>query len=85
MKSSKVLSDFECPRCNYKFEAWIDRELDKHCTCPSCGFSEAERRISGGNFALPGSDTGYPTAADKWARRHRNANKANLKELGIPT
>jgi len=41
--------------------------------------------MSGGNFSLPGIDTGFPTAADKWARRHRKANHAELKELGIPT
>jgi hypothetical protein len=41
--------------------------------------------VSGGNFSLPGTDTGFPTAADKWAKRHRKANKANLEELGLPT
>ncbi len=40
--------------------------------------------MSGGNFSLPGIDTGFPTTADKWARRHRRANHHNLKELGIP-
>ena len=83
MSSSKILSDFRCKHCTFQFEAWIDR-TDQECACPQCGKS-ATRSLSGGNFSLPGSDTGYPTAADKWARRHRNANKANLKELGLPT
>ena len=83
MNSSKILSDFNCGRCNYRFEAWIER-TDQACTCPQCGY-QATRSLSGGNFSLPGSDTGYPTAADKWARRHREANKTNLKELGLPT
>jgi putative FmdB family regulatory protein len=81
--TSKILSDFTCKRCEFKFEGWIDRD-DRECTCPNCG-DTADRQITGGNFSLPGNDVGFPTAADKWARRHRNANKANLKELGLPT
>ena len=43
------------------------------------------KKISDGNFKLPGHDTGFPTAADKWARMHRKANKRELQTLGIPT
>lgn len=83
MNSSKILSDFKCKACRHLFEGWIDR-TDKSCTCPHCG-SSADRHLSGGNFALPGHDLGFPTAASKWDRRHRNANADNLKELNLPT
>lgn len=78
----KILKDFHCEKCAETFEFWYSKGTPNP-RCSKCGAFTASI-ISGGNFSLPGTDTGFPTAADKWARRHRNANKANLKELGLP-
>ena len=78
-----MLNDFKCRQCGNIYEQWAHskwRELPSKC----CEGQVSERIISGGNFSLPGIDTGFPTAADKWARRHRKANHHNLKRLGIP-
>lgn len=81
----KILSDYKCRKCNHEFEHWTDNKGPQfRVNCPECLWT-ADRQITGGNFELPGHDLGFPTAADKWARRHRNANKHNLKELGLPT
>ena len=77
-----ILRDYRCEACDYVFEEWC-RVHGEPKDCPHCG-EAANTILSGGNFRLPGHDTGYPTAADKWARRHRKANKPQLKELGIP-
>jgi len=75
-----MLNDYKCLVCNQVEEHWSTQKENK---CTFCG-GLSKRIISGGNFSLPGIDTGFPTAADKWARRHRKANKPNLKKLGIP-
>jgi hypothetical protein len=76
-----VLRDFHCSNCGEDFETWAEAVPYVHC--PECN-EAATRLTTGGNFMLPGWDVGFPTAADQWARRHRNANKDNLKDLGIP-
>jgi hypothetical protein len=76
-----MLNDYRCVKCDTVFEAWAkSKKIPSKC----CKDYVAEKIISGGNFSLPGIDTGFPTAADKWARRHRKANHRNLKRLGIP-
>ena len=79
----RILKDFHCSSCAETFESWYKNGAPTP-RCPSCGAMTAPI-VSGGNFSLPGTDTGFPTAADKWAKRHRKANKANLEELGLPT
>jgi|TARA_R110001599_G_scaffold46514_4_gene136191 DNA-directed RNA polymerase subunit RPC12/RpoP len=76
-----VLNDYKCNSCRAIYEYW---SADETVKCKDCS-DTASKIMSGGNFSLPGIDTGFPTAADKWARRHRKANHAELKELGIPT
>jgi putative FmdB family regulatory protein len=80
-----LVYDFDCKECSHQFEAFVRTNADTKIPCPQCGSAQTLRLTSGGNFSLPGSDTGFPTAADKWARRHRKANAHNLKDLGIPT
>ena len=79
----KHLSDFKCPTCNNVFEAWVNFSAPDPVRCPDCEFP-SNRLITGGNFSLDGTDLAFPTSADKWAKRHRNANKSNLKDLGLP-
>ena len=76
-----MLNDYQCLKCKKVFERW---SKTKRIPSPCCKDYVAEKIISGGNFSLPGIDTGFPTAADKWAKRHRRANRHNLKRLGIP-
>tara|TARA_R110002012_G_scaffold157962_1_gene319309 strand:+ start:1126 stop:1359 length:234 start_codon:yes stop_codon:yes gene_type:complete len=76
-----MINDYCCSNCNRIFEKW---SKEPTLLCPCKLKHTAEKIISGGKFSLPGIDTGFPTAADKWARRHREANHHNLKELGIP-
>jgi hypothetical protein len=76
-----MINDYRCLNCGSISEHWSKATHVEDVCCE--GFN-AEKIISGGNFSLPGIDTGFPTAADKWARRHRKANHPNLKRLGIP-
>ena len=76
-----MLNDYQCLKCKKVFERW---SKIKRIPSPCCKDYVAEKIISGGRFSLPGIDTGFPTAADKWAKRHRKANRHNLKRLGIP-
>jgi len=76
-----MINDYRCLNCQKVFERW-SREITLPCPCRLK--KTAEKIISGGKFSLPGIDSGFPTSADKWAKRHRKANHANLKELGIP-
>ena len=75
-----MLNDYRCVDCGQVEEHWSKASTN---VCSKCG-ELSQRIISGGNFSLPGIDTDFPTAANKWAKRHRRANRHNLKELGIP-
>jgi len=75
-----MLNDYKCSLCDYIEEKWSS---EKEIECTFCG-GLSTRIISGGFFSLPGIDQGFPTTADKWAKRHRKANRSNLKRLGIP-
>lgn len=77
-----ILRDYQCNVCPNIFEHW-EKEYGEAVFCSYCG-GEAFPIISGTSFKLPGHDTGFPTAADKWARTHRKANKRELDSLGIP-
>ena len=76
-----MINDYRCLNCNSISEDWSNNKQVEDLCCE--GFI-AEKIISGGNFSLPGIDTAFPTAADKWAKRHRKANHPELKRLGIP-
>jgi hypothetical protein len=76
-----MINDYRCLNCEKVFERWA-KEVTVLCPCRLK--QTAEKIISGGHFSLPGIDSGFPTSADKWAKRHRKANHANLKALGIP-
>jgi len=76
-----MINDYRCLNCDRIFERW-SKEAELSCPCRLK--QSAEKIISGGKFSLPGIDTGFPTASDKWARRHRKANHHNLEKLGIP-
>jgi len=77
----KILRDFKCTNCGALFEHW-DQGMPVNCI--QCE-NPAVAVISGVNFSLPGHDLDFPTAAAKWARRHRQANRAQLENLGLPT
>lgn len=78
-----MVYDYHCAGCNSNFEAFVQVAECTNVLCPTCAHL-ADKVLSGGNFELPGHDTGFPTAAAKWARVHRQANRHNLKDMGIP-
>ena len=65
----KLLADFKCPN-GHTTEHYTESSI-LHVRC-DCG-EEARRIISGVNFRLPGHDTAYPTAHEKWVREHERA------------
>lgn len=67
----KVIKDFSC-ECGNEFEEMVDNTV-KHTKCPVCQ-SEANMVYSL-NFKLDGTDPGYPTAYERWARSHERGGK----------
>lgn len=63
--------DIRCDFCNTTWEGMAN-EAGEPVECKHCG-KEAASIISSCNFTLPGYDPAYPTAADRWARRHEIA------------
>ena len=64
-----ILYNYECPYHGV-FDAWsimIERDTPK--LCPKCS-SRGSRKVTAPLFKLPGHDTSWPTAADKWEKWH---------------
>jgi len=70
------LFDFRCQTCRYKWEAVaVDENSEEFC--PKCS-DIAQPIISSVNFRLNGADPAFPTASERWAKRHeRAAREAN--------
>lgn len=66
-----MIYDFRCTS-GHITEHYVKADV-QHVRC-ECG-AEATRIISGGKFKLPGHDTAYPTAHEKWVREHEKAGK----------
>jgi len=70
------LYDFKCQSCGY---TWEDVAVDETARqgCPKCS-DIALPIISSVNFRLNGADPAFPTASERWAKRHeRAAREAN--------
>lgn len=72
----RLLRDFECEHCGAIMERYVDDTISQ-VIC-DCGHT-ATRIIGMPNIALDGTDPGFPSAFDRWARvreeRHRIAAK----------
>ena len=62
-----ILYDFTCSN-NHTTEHFVSSDT-KEVVCPECGL-KPKRVISKTSFKLEGTSGDFPTAADKWARRH---------------
>ncbi len=65
------LYDYMCSECG-QFEAISSVSKRTVHKCPSCS-REAKQMLSAPSIALDGTDPGFPTAYDKWAKRHEAA------------
>lgn len=72
-----ILYDFKCDSCGRIAESLVSRDVDE-IDCWHCK-GTAHRIISPIQFNLEGVSGDFPTAADKWARQHEQAGKANSK------
>lgn len=70
------LYDYRCPKCSHVFDA-LKKVDDRHSApCPECG-ATAEHKIlkaAALDYRM-GTDPGFPTAYDKWAKIQRSKNK----------
>ena len=71
------LFDFKCTICDHVEEKFVDSNIHE-LSCGVCGHV-SKRKISPATIALPGWDSGYPTASSKWERQHEKAGGRELK------
>jgi hypothetical protein len=63
--------DFRCEN-GHLFEDFVEQDV----TTSRCGCgANARKVIAQVNFALDGTDPGFPTAWDRWKKDHENAAK----------
>lgn len=75
-----LLSDYECTKCGHVFEELADRDAPETVKCEQCGQFSCKRLITGTRIdpAL-GADLAFPTMADAWARKHKQAAEIERK------
>jgi hypothetical protein len=60
------LNDYQCETCGSVVERFCEVSVPQHCFV--CGDTMA--KLIKATFKLDGTDPSFPTAADKWAKRH---------------
>jgi putative FmdB family regulatory protein len=71
------LYSYNCPGCGKAFEA-IKSVADRAtAVCPSCS-DEAKQAVCAPTIALDGTDPGFPTAYDAWAKKHERAGRKTI-------
>lgn len=68
-----ILFDFECIKCNHREELLVKRDV-RQADCPKCD-GKMIRLISPVRSNLEGHTGHFPTAADKWAKKHEVAGR----------
>jgi hypothetical protein len=68
----RILNDFECDN-GHLSEHLVDRSTDR-VQCPHCDLL-ATRKLAAPRSKLEGITGAFPTAYDRWARVHEQANK----------
>lgn len=76
------LYEYKCGHCDHSYSQFRCVAERAGSECPHCG-SIADKVISRTTFHLNGADPGFPTASDKWERRHEHGNMSELKRLGL--
>lgn len=62
-----VFNNFKCPECQKQDEYFVDNRAHE-VVCRSCG-ATATKMLNVPLFHLSGTDSGFPTAYDKWAKK----------------
>jgi hypothetical protein len=73
----KRIFEFRCDK-DHLTEKLVDDEV-RSIECPHCR-NEASRIISSPRISLEGITGAFPSAADKWARKHEQAAKHTYKD-----
>jgi hypothetical protein len=73
----KRIFEFRCVK-DHITEKLVDDEV-RSVECPHC-HNEASRIISSPRIRLEGLTGAFPSAADKWARKHEEAARAYQKK-----
>jgi hypothetical protein len=73
----KRIFEFRCVK-DHVTEKLVDDEV-RSVECPHC-HNEASRIISSPRISLEGITGAFPSAADKWARKHEQAARAYQKK-----
>ena len=73
----KRIFEFRCVK-DHVTEKLVDDEV-RSVECPHC-HNEASRIISSPRIRLEGLTGAFPSAADKWARKHEEAARAYQKK-----
>ena len=74
--SKRIFLEFECPE-GHRSEKLTHAETQE-IYCPECD-NIAQRVVSVPRFKLEGVSGDFPTAADRWARVHEEANRKARK------
>lgn len=64
---------FECPGCDIVFDKFLPMNHGE-VLCDNCG-EAAHKIILSVNFKLDGTDPGFPTAYERWAKEHERRAK----------
>ena len=73
----KRIFEFRCVK-DHISEKFVDDEV-KTITCPHCS-NDASRIISSPRISLEGITGAFPSAFDKWARKHEEATRVAYKK-----
>lgn len=74
----KRIFEYQCSK-GHRHEAYSDYDAKLH-QCPECE-ELAERVISTPRIGLEGVTGAFPSASDKWARKHEEASKVAKKRI----
>jgi DNA-directed RNA polymerase subunit RPC12/RpoP len=79
---ARRIFEYRCSECNERFESYRDYE-DKEIVHECGGMSHRVISAPKLDYLHMGVSLDNPTAADKWAKMHRDAaRKANLEKRG---
>jgi len=73
----KRIFEFKCAK-GHLTEKFVDDEV-RSIECPHCR-NEASRIISSPRISLEGITGAFPSAFDKWARKHEEATRVAYKK-----
>lgn len=73
----KILFNFLCNDCGHPFEEFT--EYKKTSECPQC-HGIADKQVTAPTISLEGYSGSFPTASDKWAKKHWKQSEKEKKQ-----